>query len=104
MNSLKHRNGGIIVEREKITICKHMDSIQITIRIRFVENIINDILPKEIEIYEEINLKVENNFIKRKLEPQIEKLEKRHQTISMMSTYELLNILQLDVYSNSVDV
>ena len=76
MNCIRHRNCGIIVKGEKITICKHMDSIQTTPRVIHEENLIEDLLPKEIEIYEEINLEIENNLIKRKLEPLIEKLKK----------------------------
>ena len=38
MNFIKHKNDGIIVQGEKITICKHMDSIQITARVSYEEN------------------------------------------------------------------
>ena len=53
-----------------------MESVQTTLRVRREENLTEDILLKEIAIYEEINLEVENNLIKRKLEPLIEKLKK----------------------------
>ena len=53
-----------------------MESIHTTLKVSNEENLIEDILPKEIEIYKEINLEVENNIIKQKLQPLIEKLKK----------------------------
>lgn len=53
-----------------------MDSIQTTPKVNHEENLIEGILPKEIGIYEEINLEIENDLIKQKLEPLIEKLKK----------------------------
>ena len=52
-----------------------MDSIQTTPKISYKENLIENLLPKEIEIYEEINLEAENNLMKQKLKPLIEKLK-----------------------------
>ena len=46
-----------------------MDSIQTTPRVSYQENLIEDMLPREIAIYEEIILKIKNNLIKQKLEP-----------------------------------
>lgn len=46
-----------------------MDSIQITARVNHDENLLENMLPKEVAISEEINLEVENNFIKQKVEP-----------------------------------
>ena len=53
-----------------------MDTIQIKPKISYEENLIEDLLHKKIEIIEKINLEIENNLIKRKLEPLIEKLKK----------------------------
>ena len=63
MNFIKHWNGGNIVQEEKITVCKHMDSIQTKLRIIHEENLIEDLMPKDVEIYKEINLEIENNLI-----------------------------------------
>ena len=76
MNFIKHKIDRIIVQREKIAICKHMDIIQTTPRANHDENLIKEIVPTKIEIYEEINLEVENKLIKHKLKPLIEKLRK----------------------------
>ena len=40
-----------------------MDSIQTKLRIIHEENLIEDLMPKDVEIYEEINLEIENNLI-----------------------------------------
>ena len=53
-----------------------MDTIQIKPKISYEENLIEDLLHKKIEIIEKINLEIENNLIKQKLEPLIEKLKK----------------------------
>lgn len=76
MNFIKHRNSGLIVQGEKITMCKHMNSIQTTPRVSHEENLIENILPKEVEIYQNKNLEMENVLIKQKLEALIEKLKK----------------------------
>ena len=52
-----------------------MDTIQTKPKISYEENLIEDLLHKKIEIIEKINLEIENNLIKRKLEPLIEKLK-----------------------------
>ena len=54
-----------------------MNGIQTTPRVSHEKNLIKDILPIEIDIYEEINLQVKSNLIKQKLEPLIEKLKNR---------------------------
>lgn len=77
MNFIKHRNSGLIVLGKKITMCKHMDSIQITRKVNHEENLIEEILSKDIEIHEEISLEIENNLIKQVLEALIEKLKKK---------------------------
>ena len=81
MNFIKHRNDRIIVQGEKINICKHINTIQTTLRVSHEENLIKDISFKEIEIYQEINLEVENNFIKQKIRTPNRKIKKKYGTI-----------------------
>ena len=79
INFTKYKNGCIIVQGKMDTICKQMNSIHTIPLIKYNENIIEEILPREITSYieelEDISLEIEDNLTNRRLEHIIKKLK-----------------------------
>ena len=76
MNFIKHRNGWIIIQGEKDTLCKQMDNVQTIPLKNMTKNFTEELIPKEAENFVELNFKIENEFLRQRLEPLIEKLKK----------------------------